>query len=119
LSPIHAQKHPAKAWVLPISHRLRAFFYVWRAEMSLKNLVTDLLTGWSVTVKKYSVQINAVNTAWQALAMAGVIPLDPVIVAGITLALTNLVTVAANASQGSIGTYDKTKYRLVAIEETA
>lgn len=87
------------------------------------NLFTDLTTGWSTTLKKYSVWVNAINTAWQAFAGALVMTqsdlIDPVLMAGITFTLTNLVTIAANASQPNIGTYDKTKFVLTPIEEAA
>lgn len=76
----------------------------------------NLITGWGLTIKKHSVQINAVNTAWQTLALAGVIPLDPLILAFITLGLTGLVTLSANLTQSTVGSYDPTKFRLVAID---
>lgn len=84
--------------------------------VSVPPLMENLLSGWSTTVKKHSVQINAINTAWQALALAGVIPLDPLILAAITLGLTSLVTVASNLTQSSIASYDPTRFKLVPID---
>lgn len=84
--------------------------------MAVPPLLENLLTGWGLTIKKHSVQINAVNTAWQTLALAGVIPLDPLILAFITLGLTSLVTVSANLTQSTVSSYDPTKFRLVAID---
>ena len=80
------------------------------------NLLTDLTTGWSVTIKKHSVQINAINAAWQTLALAGVIPLDPLILAFVTLGLTGLVGVASNLTQSTIASYDPTRFKLVPVD---
>lgn len=88
--------------------------------MNLLDILKDQTTGWPLTLRKYSVWVNAINTAWQAIAGALVMTqsnlMDPLLMAGITFTLTNLVTIAANASQPNIGTYDKTKFVLVPID---
>lgn len=76
----------------------------------------NLVSGWSMTIKKHSFQISAINTAWQTLALAGVIPLDPLILAFITLGLTGLTGVAANLTQTAVASFDPTKFKLVPID---
>lgn len=84
--------------------------------MTTPPLLENLITGWNVTIKKHSFQISAINTAWQTLALAGVIPLDPLILAFITLGLTGLTGVATNLAQSSVASYDTAKFKLVPID---
>ena len=88
--------------------------------MNPLDILKDQMSGWPLTLQKYSVWVNAVNTCWQAFAGALVMTqsnlMDPLLMAGITFTLTNLVTIAANASQPNIGSYDKTKFVLTPIE---
>jgi len=88
------------------------FFMPERHPMTLKERLADLVDGWALTVRKASVQIMALNMAWQSLVTVAPAIMPDWLANLITLALTGLALVASNATQTSIASYDPTKFAL-------
>ena len=85
------------------------------------NLLTDLTTGWSTTIKKISTQIAAVELTALLPILVGLVA-NGQMSAMTVLVIMGSVSVAkflaGNITQSSIGSYDKTKYTLTPIETT-
>lgn len=86
------------------------------------NLLTDLTIGWSMTIKKISTQIAAVELTALLPILAGLVAngqMSAMTVLVIMGSVSVAKLLAGNLSQQSVGTYDKTKFVLTPIEEAS
>lgn len=83
------------------------------------NILQDLTTGWSTTLKKISAQIAAVELTTLVPTLAGLVTsgqMNAMTVLVIMGSVSVAKLLAGNLSQQSVGTYDKTKFVLTPIE---
>lgn len=73
----------------------------------MKRFFCDLISGWETTVKKWSVQINALQAI--VLAWLYLIDMPKAIIMIVLLVMIAAAIVAANLTQKTVATVDPTK----------